>query len=276
MDEMFDPKALLKTMGRPPRQAPARPAGTSIDIEFKSSAPDAEVVLEARVDVTPRRPTGAVALFTAGGPVTEELRRLRARVRTIDTERGLRCLGVTSAIVGEGKTTIAVGLATVMAQEHGARILLLEADLRRPAVEDSLGLPRLPGLAEWLDSGGSTISIRRIMPSGFHLLPAGRAADGRHAEMLGSERMKGLLASARSAYDFVVVDCAPVMPVADTIILQERIDGFLFVVRERLSPRETTLRAMERMQAERVVGVVVNDHRDFLHAHYKYGYDRYL
>jgi len=72
------------------------------------------------------------------------------------------------------------------------------------------------------------------------------------------------------------VDCAPVMPVADTIILQERIDGFLFVVRERVSPRETTLRAMERMQAERVVGVVVNDHRDFMHAHYKYGYDRYV
>jgi Mrp family chromosome partitioning ATPase len=276
MDEMFDPKALLKTMGRPPRQAPARPAGSSIDIEFNSTAEDAGPVLEARVDVTPRRMAGAVASITAGGPVTEELRRLRARVRTIGTERGLRCLGVTSAIVGEGKTTIAVGLATVMAQEHGARILLLEADLRRPAVEDTLGLPRLPGLAEWLDSGGSTISIRRIMPAGFHLLPAGRSSDGRHAEMLGSERMKGLLTSARGAYDFVVVDCAPVMPVADTIILQERIDGFIFVVRERLSPRETTLRALERLQAERVVGVVVNDHRDFLHAHYKYGYDRYL
>lgn len=276
MDEMFDPKALLKSMGKPPRQAPARPPGSSIDIEFNSTAADTGPVLEARVDVTPRRVGGAVASVIAGGPVTEELRRLRARVRTIDSERGLRCLGVTSAIIGEGKTTIALGLATVMAQEHGARILLLEADLRRPAIEESLGLPRLPGLAEWLDSGGSTISLRRIMPAGFHLLPAGRAADGRHAEMLGSERLKLLLASARSSYDFVVVDCAPVMPVADTIIFQERIDGFLFVVRERLSPRETTLRAMERLQAERVVGVVVNDHRDFLHAHYKYGYDRYV
>lgn len=276
MDEMFDPKALLKTMGRPPRPAPTRPPGGSIDIEFNTAAPEDGPVFEARVDVTPRRMNGTVAAIAGGGPVTEELRRLRAKLRTLDTARGLRCLGITSAVVGEGKTTVALGLAAVMAQEHGARILLLEADLRRPAIEESLGLPRLPGLAEWLESGGSTISMRRIMPSGYHLLPAGRASDGRHAEMLGSERMKGLFASARSTYDFVVVDCPPVMPVADTIILQERLDGLLFVVRERLSPRETTLRAMERLQAERVVGVVVNDHREFLHSHYKYGYDKYV
>jgi Mrp family chromosome partitioning ATPase len=276
MDEMFDPKALLKSMGRPPRTAPARPPGSSIDIEFKAAAPDTGPVLEARVDVTPRRTNGTVAAISSGGPVTEELRRLRAKLRTLDTERGLRCLGVTSAVVGEGKTTVALGLASVMAQEHGAKILLLEADLRRPAIEESLGVPRLPGLAEWLEGGGSTISLRRIMPSGFHLLPAGRSSDGRHAEMFGSDRMKGLFASARSAYDFVLVDCPPVMPVADTIILQERLDGLVFVVRERLSPRETTLRAIERLHPERVVGVVVNDHRDFLPGHYKYGYDRYV
>ena len=277
MDEMFDPKALLKSMGKRPRtEAAPRPAGGSIDIEFNSTATDAGPVLEARVDVSPRRMNATVASISSGGPVTEELRRLRARIRTLGTERGLRCLGVTSAVIGEGKTTIALGLASVMAQEPGAKILLVEADLRRPAVEDALGLPRLPGLAEWLDSGGSTISMRRIMPAGFHLLPAGRSSDGHHAEMLGSDRMKRLLASARSGYDFVVVDCPPVMPVADTIILQERLDGLLFIVRERLSPRETALRAVERLQAERVVGVVVNDHKDFLHGHYKYGYDRYV
>jgi Mrp family chromosome partitioning ATPase len=273
---MFDPKALLKSMGKRPRTTEVtRQPGGSIDIEFNTTAPDAGPVLEARVDVSPRRMNATVASVSSGGPVTEELRRLRAKIRALGTERGLRCLGITSAVVGEGKTTVALGLASVMAQEHGARILLLELDLRRPAVEDALGLPRLPGLAEWLDSGGSTISMRRIMPAGFHLLPAGRSSDGRHAEMLGSERMKRLLASARSSYDFIVADCPPVMPVADTIIMQERMDGFLFVVRERLSPRETTLRALERLQPERVVGVVVNDHKDFLHGHYKYGYDRY-
>ena len=83
--------------------------------------------------------------------------------------------------------------------------------------------------------------------------------------------MTRLLAAARAAYTFVVVDCPPVMPVADAIILQERLDGMLFVVRERHSPRETTLRAIERLQAERVVGIVLNDHRAFMPGHYNYG-----
>jgi Mrp family chromosome partitioning ATPase len=265
-------------MGRPPRSAATRSPGGSIDIEFDSATPEAAgPVLEARIDVTPRRTSSAVAALWAGGPVTEELRRLRAKLRTVDSERGLRCVGTVSAVVGEGKTTLALGLASVMAQEHGARILLMEADLRRPAIEESLGLPRLPGLAEWLDSGGGTISMRRIMPAGFHLLPAGRSAEARHAEMLGSESMKRLLTAARSSYDFVIVDCPPVMPVADSIILQERLDGLLFVVRERMSPRETTLRALERLQPERVIGVVINGHRELLHSHYRYnyGYGRY-
>ncbi|MET0556849.1 MAG: CpsD/CapB family tyrosine-protein kinase [Vicinamibacteria bacterium] len=272
MDEMFDPKALLKTMGRPPKAAPApKKKGASIDIEFETPATDPGPALEVRVEVTPRRPNGPVAALTAGGPVTEELRLLRAKLRTLDSERGLKSLGVVSAVVGEGKSTVALGLASVMAQEPGAKVLLLEADLRRPALEEALGLPRLPGLSEWLESGGSSIGLRRVLPAGFHLLPAGRTADGRHGELLGSERMTRLLAAARSAYTFVVVDCPPVMPVADAIILQERLDGMLFVVRERHSPRETTLRAIERLQAERVVGIVVNDHRAFMPGHYSYG-----
>lgn len=271
MDEMFDPKALLKSMGRPPKPAAAPRKGNSIDIEFETPAADPGPFLEVRVEVTPRRPSGTAAALTAGGAVTEELRLLRSKLRTLDTERGLKTVGVVSAVVGEGKSTVALGLASVMAQEPGAKVLLLEADLRRPALEEALGLPRLPGLSEYLESGGSAVGLRRVLPAGFHLLPAGRTADGRHGELLGSERMTRLLASARSAYTFVVVDCPPVMPVADAIILQERLDGMLFVVRERHSPRETTLRALERLHAERVVGIVVNDHRGFLPGHYGYG-----
>ena len=90
MDEMFDPKALLKTMGRPPRNGACAEEGGSIDIEFEAPAADPGPALEVRVEVTPRRPSGPVAALTAGGPVTEELRLLRAKLRAIDAERGLQ------------------------------------------------------------------------------------------------------------------------------------------------------------------------------------------
>src|SRR4029077_11418302 len=90
------------------------------------------------------------SVMTTDSPSSEVFRMLRTKVQALDEERPFRCFGVISAAPGEGKTTAALSLALSMAQEAGTRVLLIEADLRRPTIERYLGLPRRVGLGDWL------------------------------------------------------------------------------------------------------------------------------
>ena len=94
-------------------------------------------------------------------------------------------------------------------------------------------------------------------------------------ELLGSARMSALLEAARRSFDYVIVDCPPVIPVADSVILQELVDGFLLVVRARHCPRETVVRAASRLKAGRIIGMIFNDQREILPRYSSYGYGRY-
>jgi capsular exopolysaccharide synthesis family protein len=206
--------------------------------------------------------------------VGEELRLLRAKVHGLCQPRQLKCIAVTSALPGEGKSTISVGLAAALARGPGRRVLLVEADLRRPTISESLGLPPAPGLGEWLEGGLDQIPIRLVESGGFFILVAGQVSLER-PEVLGSPLMEAVLRSARNAFDFVLVDAAPVLPVADTILLQDLVDGFLFVARSRLTPREAILEALSRIAPDKVLGVVLNDHREYKHSYKAYAYKRY-
>jgi capsular exopolysaccharide synthesis family protein len=183
-------------------------------------------------------------------------------------------VGFVSATGGEGKTTAALGLAAALARQPDRRVLLIEADLRKPSIDRSLGLERVDGLAEWLETTPASVPLRRLMPQGFCLLSAGRSVTP-HPELLGSSRMARLLQAARHAFDHVVVDCPPLAPVADSVVLQDLVDGFLFVVRVRHSPVETIQRALANVKPERVLGIVLNDHREMLRSYYSYGYRYY-
>jgi Mrp family chromosome partitioning ATPase len=176
-------------------------------------------------------------------------------------------------VVGEGKSTVATGLAAALAQTS-ARVLLIEADVRRGVLDSYLGLRQLAGLSDWLATGDGPVGVRRILPSGFLLLSAGRTLD-RYAETAFTEslemtRMSALLASARSSFDFVIVDCPPLLPVADSVMLQRLLDGFVVVVRERHAPLETILQALDRLDASQLRGVVLNDHFEVLSRYRKY------
>jgi Mrp family chromosome partitioning ATPase len=113
-----------------------------------------------------------------------------------------------------------------------------------------------------------------VEPQGFFLLSPGTPSNVR-PELLGSERMASLLSAARETFDHIVVDCPPLGPVADSVILQDLVDGFLFVVRARHSPREAILKAISHLKPDRVRGTIFNDHRDVLPGPKAYGYHRY-
>ena len=186
----------------------------------------------------------------------------------------MRCLAVASPLPGEGKSTVALGLATALAREPGSRILLIESDLRRPTLTSGLGLPVRPGLVEWLNGSSEEVPVRLVDRGGFFLLGAGRAALER-PEDLGSPRMDALLRAGRDLFDLVVLDAAPILPVADVMLLQNLVDGLLLVVRSRMTPRGAVLDAFRRVLAEKVVGVVLNDQRERRHSYMTYAYHGY-
>jgi len=215
-----------------------------------------------------------LAALSAGSVIAEEFRSLGARIGALGGERSTRCIGLVSALAGEGKTTLTIGLAAALAREPGRKVLLIEADLRKPAVDDYLGIPPANGLNEWLSSKHGHASLRQLAPLGFALLSAGRGPTWK-PELLGSERMAQLLKAARRSFDYVLLDCPPLLPVADAVILQDQVDGFVLVIRARRSPIEAIQRAVSTLKPDRVRGVVLNAHRELLPGYYRYAYQHY-
>lgn len=221
-------------------------------IEFQDQGP-----------VSPSQPVPMIESLRDGRSILgEEFRYLRSKVQSLGQKRKLRCLALVSALPGEGKSTVTLGLAIALAREPGKRVLLIEADLRRPAILQRIGLPPFPGLGEWLNGAVEHVPVRRVEPGGFFLLSAGQTSLDR-PEDLGSARMDALLRAAREQFDFVILDATPVLPVADVILLQDLVDGLLFVVRSRVTPRAAIHDALSRIRPDKIVGMVLNDHREY-------------
>jgi capsular exopolysaccharide synthesis family protein len=241
------------------------------------AAPDAATPLrfEEREPINAAR---SVPIFEAvrdsRSVVGEEIRLLRARIQKLCHDRSLRCLAVVSALPGEGKSTTTLGLAAALAREPGRRVLLIEADLRKPSIAQTLGLAPASGLAEWLNGTAAELPVRRMQSEGFFTLQAG-LAELERPESLGSAQMEAMLRAARSQYEYVLLDSAPVVPVADAVLLQELVDGFVFVVRSRLTPKEAIREALNKIRQDKVVGIVLNDHRAYRHSYTAYSYDKY-
>ncbi len=206
--------------------------------------------------------------------VGEELGLLGVNLRDLCRRRKLNCIAVTSALPSEGKSTISVGLATAMARETGQRILLVEADLRRPSLTSTLGLPPAPGMIEWLNGTVDRVPVRVVEPAGFFLLSAGQTGRKR-PEVLGSPRMDALLKGARRHFDFVLIDAVPLLPVADAVIMRDLVDAFLLVVRSRQTPRDAIKEALAKLRSNRIIGVVLNGHREYRGSYKEDAYRRY-
>ena len=268
---------ILNTLMRPKPMVEAHSVESDFDVDLGKHDVklDDLPVFEETAEAVPQHLAAVpAAALTPGSLLAEEFRMLRAKVRAVGEQRPFHCSGLVSASGGEGKTTVALGLALALAQEPDRRVLVIEADIRKPSIDSYLGLSRVAGLGDWLEEAQGTVTVRRLVPQGFFLLSAGRSSLQR-PELLGSDRMARLLEAARRYFDFVVVDCPPLVPVADSVIMQDLLDGFLFVVRARHSPRETLQRALANIKPDRIHGVVFNDYRDLLPSYYNYGYRQY-
>ena len=244
------------------------------DTTSAAGSPD-EVDFRDDRTVTPTKPFPIIeSLGDPSSIVGEALRLLGAKVQDLGKRRRMGCLALTSALPGEGKSTIALGLASALARDRGRRVLLVEADFRRPSITPTLGLPRAPGLSEWLNGEINYVPLRVVEPGGFFLLVSGEAKLER-PEVLGSRRMDSLLRKARESFGFVLLDLAPVLPVADTVLVEQLIDGYLMVVRSRQTPLAAVRDALAKIEPEKVIGLVLNDHHEYRDSYRAYAYQRY-
>ena len=199
-----------------------------------------------------------VAATAPGSAAAEHYRLLRTRLEGKENGRRTQLLLITSPRMGDGKTTTSGNLALTMAQEFHQRVVLVEADLRRPTLADLFGLPAGPGLVDVLLGGASIDSaLVQIPGQQLYLLPGGMAAP-RSAGLLESSMMQRTLETLRSRFDRIVMDAPPVT-VADTHVLSRMADGVLFVVRAGVTPRSAVERALAETDSEKLLGVVMND-----------------
>jgi succinoglycan biosynthesis transport protein ExoP len=205
----------------------------------------------------------AVGLRKATPARAEALRRLRTNLRFIDPDHPPRTIVLSAATPGEGTTTTAAGLAMAMA-DAGVRVILVEGDLRTPRLSEHLGLLRNEGVSGLLVAPRPVDELLQGWPAGMdggalHVLQAGQVPPN-PSELLGSQRMKALLAQLRERCDIVLVDAPPLLPVSDAALLATEADGVLLVARMGQVTRpelRRALQALARVHA-RVLGVVAN------------------
>ena len=192
--------------------------------------------------------------------LAESYRALRTALLFSNGDVPPKVIVVTSALPQEGKTTVSLNSAIALAYQ-GARVLLIDADLRRPELHARLDLPAEPGLGELLSAEAASPADAVACPKvpNLFLLPAGYRRPS-PAEALGSARMRGLLNTCRGRFDFVVIDTPPVLAVTDAVVLSKSADGVLLVVRSGQTTEQSLLRARDllvRVNA-RMAGILVN------------------
>jgi capsular exopolysaccharide synthesis family protein len=222
--------------------------------------------------IAPSPDSRLVSLTDPASLGAEKFRFLGVSLRQLQQTRPLKKVLVTSTIPEEGKSFVSANLAVTLAQRRPQRILLVEGDLRRPALSARFGLPKLPGLCEWLQSDLRSItSIYHLEQCGFWILPAGRAPDN-NVELMQSERLAELMNQLAGWFDWILIDSPPVVPLADTSVWIRSVDGVLLVVREGTTQKRQLARGLRVLERSKLLGVVLNSSSNSAHDNY---YERY-
>jgi polysaccharide biosynthesis transport protein len=191
-------------------------------------------------------------------PVTEAFRSLRANLEFVDLDHPVKTLLVTSSTVSEGKTTIAMNLAVVMAQ-LGRRVILVDADLRRPRVHKTLGIPNVTGLSDVLRNHATLQEVGQSWGNSNLVVITSGSLPPNPAEVLSSDRMAEVINELKSVADMVIIDSPPSL-LADASVLAARADGVLLVIQSNKTQMNAALAMTEQLNrvGARVIGVALN------------------
>lgn len=205
---------------------------------------------------------GVLVRQSMSAPMIEAYRKLRTSVLLSNSHVKLKALLVTSGLPSEGKTTASINLGFVLAQT-GAKVLLIDGDLRQPSLHLLLGVSNEQGLSTILSGkvkeGDETSLIEQYEGSSLYLLPSGPSSDY-PAELLGSERMRLLLKNLDPSFSHIIIDSPPISLFTDAVLLSSLVDGVLMLVRGPKSPREVARYSLQSLDAvgAPMLGIVLN------------------
>ena len=244
---MAPPPAVVATPSPFALRRPTAPA-------FTESAP---VVRDEDADSLDDR---LVSLLTPNSFVGEQYRTLRHLVEKMHTESGVSVIGISSPGVGDGKTTTAINLAGALAQARDTKVLLIDMDLRRPAISSYVGLRGFnpKGVVAVLGAGATLNDVVVELPMfNMSIVPSGPRQSAPY-ELLKSTRLHEMLDEARRRYDYVIIDTPPVVAVPDCRVISSCVDGFLIIVNAHKTPTRMVGETLSVIGQNKVLGLVFN------------------
>jgi len=229
-----------------------------LGLPFLGIVPDAAVKAGPAQNAHASRPSPLILANTKSS-AAEVYRVVRTNLIFSTAQQDGRGFVVTSTNPGEGKTTTTANLATSLAL-NGARVLVVDADLRRPTLHQLLGVTKTPGLTDLIvGKCQASQAIQQTRLKGLQALPCGYLPPN-PAELLGSASMREIFRALRSHYDWVLLDTPPILAMADTSVLCPMADGVILVVEAEVSGRPAIQRAVDQITkvGGKVTGVVLN------------------
>jgi capsular exopolysaccharide synthesis family protein len=247
-----------------------QPVETETDVRHATGLPalGSVGIIDAKATGKPGQQDPSLPLPLGVSPHSPDIhvdlyRALRATIETESLKEPFKSILLTSAGPGEGKSTTTLNLAHVF-QEFGRRVLVIDADLRRPSLHRALGIQSRPGLVDYLTGSAGFEQVTRLLPSGVVVIP-GQHTRQDAGSLLASARLKELLAAARAHFDLILVDSAPILAVPDNLLLLTQIERVLLVARASHTSKRDLLRAQRHVEqaSARILGVVLNQaHRN--------------
>jgi capsular exopolysaccharide synthesis family protein len=206
---------------------------------------------------------------------TEQYKNFCARFEYLVDVRGCKVVAISSAITGEGKTVSTVNLAANLASTGRKKVLLIDLDLRKSDLAKGLRFPSSPGLSELL-TGMANLNdvLRYVIAQGLHVIPSGKRISNPWS-LIAGDKFRTLLEELRNQYDVILLDTAPMLPVSDTLVIRDLVDGVILVHRLGYTPHNLFRQALEDIGEKKLLGVVLNGVESHTERYYRRYYGQY-
>jgi capsular exopolysaccharide synthesis family protein len=206
---------------------------------------------------------------------SEQFKNLKIQLRQAETQEPLKVITISSPDAQDGKSLISINLAFAFSQDPGCRVLIIDCDLRKPTLDQYLGVKSDPGLLQYLQGGllPPECFLRRI--NNLNFMTAGGIAPN-PIEALSMRKMKELVEHLKTVFDTIILDAPPFSPIADARVVTALSDGLLMVIRSGKTAYSSTDRAFKAVDQRKLLGVVLNDVKPMpFQTYHSYSYYQY-